>query len=213
MAHVTLFGSRNKGGISFDPARDIKTLAGQVVLISGAAADLRGQTAIELARFGRPARIYCAAAFIAKEERLDTLVLNAGIIRIMPGTTNEGYEDHFGLNYFGDAFLSRLLMPIMLRTAQQEGPSMAPVEGIQFENLKTECTEMSYLQRYGQSKIARELTYRFPTLTAASVHPEVRNYLWAISSSEVVSGKYYEPVGTPDRETKMAQNTELSRKL
>jgi retinol dehydrogenase 12 len=60
MARVTLFGSSNSKGAAFEPARDIPSLAGKVVLITGAAGDLGRNTAIQLARYGRPARIYVA---------------------------------------------------------------------------------------------------------------------------------------------------------
>jgi retinol dehydrogenase 12 len=60
MARVTLFGSRNNNGHDFAPSRDILPLHGKVVLITGAAGDLGRNTAIELARHGRPARIYVA---------------------------------------------------------------------------------------------------------------------------------------------------------
>ncbi|KAI1387327.1 uncharacterized protein F4822DRAFT_279442 [Hypoxylon trugodes] len=319
MARVTLFGSRNDGsGVSFEPSRDIPSLAGKIILITGAAGDLGRQTTIELARYGKPARIYiadlpldedgkkellnridrevhdgsafneeqdttptdlryidldltsfesvqkCAAEFIAQEERLDLLVLNAGIIRIMPGKTKEGYEIHFGLNYLGHSLLARLLTATMKRTAQQpdadvrlvvvssEGHAMAPKGGIQFEKLKTDCAKMSYSQRYGQSKIAliafmREFGHRSPEIRTVAVHPGriitgmaaslgkesrlarvtapiapllcvpvsvgIKNYLWAATSPNVISGKYYEPVGVPDKETSAAKDEELSRKL
>lgn len=208
MAKVTLFGSGNKGGATFSPAKDIASLAGKVVLVTGAAGDLGRQTAIELAKYGRPARIYvadlprdeaakkavtdriiqeayedasaqekdtvsprsevrfidldltsfesvraCAAEFVAKEQRLDILVLNAGIIRVAKGTTKEGYEVHFGLNYLGHALLAKLLTPTLEKTAKQgaeprvvvvssEGHAMAPKGGIQFDKLKSECAAM-----------------------------------------------------------------------
>lgn len=203
MARVTLFGSRNSSkGASFEPARDIPSLAGKVILITGAAGDLGRSAAIQLARHGRPARIYvadlpcdddaktaltlritheaygdvsadtkavgrpteiryleldlsslesvrkCAADFVAQEQRLDILYLNAGTIRVAPGVTTEDYEIHFGINYLGHALLSRLLVPTMLRTVQQqpdvrivivssEGHLMAPQGGIDFNKLKT----------------------------------------------------------------------------
>ena len=215
MARVTLFGSSNKtapsgSGAAFVASRDIQSLAGKVILITGAAGDLGRQTAIELAKHGRPARIYvadlprdeaakkavvdritheafgemkgsdgsdktvcrtevrfleldlasfesiraCATEFAAKEDRLDILILNAGIIRVATGTTKEGYEVHFGVNYLGHALLLRLLVPVMEHTAQQpgsdvrvvlvssEGHAMAPKGGIQFDKLKTDGADM-----------------------------------------------------------------------
>ncbi|KAI0397101.1 NAD(P)-binding protein [Xylariaceae sp. FL0594] len=238
MLRVTLFGSRNtaSSGKTFEPKRGIPSLAGKVILITGAAGDLGRQTAIELARYGRPARIYiadlpsaygdddddvstprttfrfleldltsfdsvraCAAEFVAKEDRLDVLVLNAGVIRVPPLLTTEGYELHFGLNYLGHALLARLLVPTLQQTAQQgggggggekkkkkedvrvvvissEGHAVAPKEGIAYSKLKTPCAEMPYTQRYGQSKLAligltRELARRYPDIKAAAVHP------------------------------------------
>ncbi|KAK7963953.1 hypothetical protein PG988_010927 [Apiospora saccharicola] len=323
MMRVTLFGSRNDApggkGTAFDPAQDIPSLAGKVILVTGAAGDLGRNTAVQLAKYGKPARIYvadlprdspaekeellrriaheaygeddaagedattrtefqfldldlesfasvraCAADFLAREERLDILVLNAGIITVAPRTTAEGYEAHFGINYLGHALLSRLLMPTLVRTAEQpqsdvrvvvvssEGHAMAPQGGIQFEALKGKCAQMSYTQRYGQSKVAlislaKQLARRYPQLRVAVVHPGrvitgmavslaqesllvrvtaplaplicvqpaqgVRNHLWAATSPDVVTGKYYEPVGIPDREAAVAKDEALSDKL
>ncbi|KAI1080920.1 NAD(P)-binding protein [Whalleya microplaca] len=242
MLRVTLFGSRNNAssGVSFEPQRDIPSLAGKVILITGAAGDLGRQTTIELARYGRPAYIYvadlprdehaktalidritseaydgkdqdddtktrttvrfldldltsfesvraCATELVSKTDRLDILILNAGIIRVATGLTPEGYEIHFGLNYLGHALLSRLLMPLMQSTVQSnpdvrivvvssEGHAVAPQDGIRFGSLKTTCSEMSYAQRYGQSKLAliglmRELARRYPDIKSSAVHP------------------------------------------
>ncbi|KAI1767966.1 NAD(P)-binding protein [Hypoxylon sp. FL1150] len=316
MLRVTLFGSRNQSS-SFEPARDIPSLEGKVVLITGAAGDLGRQTTVELARYGRPARIYiadlpldegarkklvhriahevnglgsekkdgmateirfldldltsfesvrkCAAEFVAKEERLDILVLNAGIIHVATGLTREGFEIHLGLNYLGHALLSRLLLPTMLRTAQQhpnadlrvvvvssEGHAMAPKGGIQFDKLRTDCADMSYTQRYGQSKLAligltRELAREYPQLKSVAIHPGriltgmavslrkesllaritapiaplvcvsvadgVKNHLWAATSPDAESGRYYEPVGVAGKETAVARNEDLFRRL
>lgn len=219
IARVTIFGSRETNA-SFDAAKDIPSLAGKVILITGAAGDLGRQTATDLARYGRPARIYiadlprdddakktllegvareaqldgtttgtpsttteirfldldltsfqsirkCATEFAAQEERLDMLILNAGIIRVAPGLTTDGYEIHFGLNYLGHALLFKLLAPTLVKTAEShadsdvrvvvvssEGHAMAPSGGVQFDHVKTECTGMVRLR------------LRFPDMTA-----------------------------------------------
>lgn len=202
---MRVMGSRI-GGVSFDPARDIPSLADNVILITGAAGDLGRVTATQLAQHGRPDRIYvadlppkdeaakeelvdrvtkeafekstpedgkkteicfldldlgsfesiqrCATEFLAREKRLDILMLNAGIMRVATGITKEGYESHFGINYVGHALLIKLLMPIVLRTAEvssrrprvvvvsSEGWAMAPKDGILFDKVKTKCEDL-----------------------------------------------------------------------
>ncbi|KAK4124547.1 NAD(P)-binding protein [Parathielavia appendiculata] len=306
-ARVTLFASGNQRGVAFDPARDIPSLAGKVILVTGGAGDLGKQVAIEFARH-KPARIYiadlpcadhgasvvrgirdavadehcapvtyleidlasfqsvsaAAAQLRAAEDRLDIAVLNAGIMRVRPGTTAEGYEIAFGINYLGHALLMRLLMPTLLRTAElpgadvrvvavsSEGHVMAPKGGILFDKLKGPCEDIKYYQRYGQSKVAvigfaRELAKRHPQIRVVAVHPGriitgmarglqkesllfratapispifcvspaigVRNHLWAATAPGVESGKYYEPVGVPDKETAVAKDPSLATRL
>lgn len=221
MARVTIFGSKRNApnAVPFDVARDIPSLAGKVILITGGAGGMGREIVIELARHGRPARIYiadlplpdedsernliksirdeaygdastaaaedhngaaqtdirfleldlsskestrqCAAKFLAEEETLDILVLNAGVIKVKPVTTKEGYELHFGINYVGHALLAKLLIPTLHQTAEKwrkhggegdgrtrmvivssEGYAMAPKGGIAFDQLRTSCEEM-----------------------------------------------------------------------
>ncbi len=52
MVHVTISGSLNTGGNSFDPERDIPLLVGKAILITVAAGDLGQQMAVDLARRG-----------------------------------------------------------------------------------------------------------------------------------------------------------------
>jgi retinol dehydrogenase-12 len=40
-----------------------------------------------------------------------------------------------------------------------------------------------------------------------------KNHLWAATNSAVVSGKYYEPIGVPDKETQLARDAQLGQKL
>ena len=110
---------------------------------------------------------------------------NAGIA-VPIGTTQEGYEIQFGTNYIGHALLTKLLLPTLLFTAKQPGSDvrivnlssdalhMAPYGGILFDKSKLDA--QSTWARYGQSKLAnvlytRELSARYPSITAVSVHP------------------------------------------
>ena len=62
----------------------------------------------------------CANTFNETSDRLDILILNAGIAGVAPGLTKEGYEMHFGTNYLGHAFLAQLLLPKMLHTKRHD---------------------------------------------------------------------------------------------
>jgi NAD(P)-dependent dehydrogenase (short-subunit alcohol dehydrogenase family) len=118
-------------------------------------------------------------------------MLNAGIMAVPPGTTKEGYEIQFGTNHVGHALLTKLLLPMMVKTAQEPGSDVRVVSlssightaatGIMFDGLKSEgggCS--SSMTRYGQSKLAnilftRELQKRYGEkgITAVAVHPGV----------------------------------------
>lgn len=55
----------------------------------------------------------------------------------------------------------------------------------------------------------------FMSFMTVSANVGAGNALWAATSSGVVSGKYYEPVGVPDMETssKYAMNKRLTQRL
>ena len=109
-----------------------------------------------------------------------------------PGLTEDGYELQFGTNHLGHALLIKLLLPIMLRTAQGPGADVRitiltslgfrshPKGGIVFKNLRTtqDFGPFGSWLRYGQSKLANllyaaELARRYPNITSTSVHPGV----------------------------------------
>ncbi|KFX89325.1 hypothetical protein O988_08675, partial [Pseudogymnoascus sp. VKM F-3808] len=84
----------------------------------------------------------CARAFVEKEDRLDLVVCNAGIMAVPEGVTKEGYEMQFGTNYVGHALLVKLLLPVLQRTVEIPGADvrvvtvsslghhLAPAEGV-----------------------------------------------------------------------------------
>jgi NAD(P)-dependent dehydrogenase (short-subunit alcohol dehydrogenase family) len=95
-----------------------------------------------------------AAKFSAAETRLDICILNAGVMPVKAGTTKEGYEIDFGINYLGHVLLTKLLLPTMLSTAAlpntsvrlvvvaSEGHALAPRGGIIFDKLKSDGSHL-----------------------------------------------------------------------
>lgn len=133
-----------------------------------------------------------AARVLAESDRLDVLLLNAGVMAIPAAVTKDGYEVQFGTNHVGHALLTKLLVPLLDKTAKGPGADVRVVAlssmghnytatgGIKFDSLKTTGEEMFTYARYGQSKLAnilfiRQLAKEYPQFTAAAVHPGVVN--------------------------------------
>ncbi|KAH8881072.1 NAD(P)-binding protein [Thozetella sp. PMI_491] len=61
----------------------------------------------------------CVSAFLAQESRLDVLFNNAGLSRAAPGAiTAQGHELMMGINCLGHFLLTKLLLPILIKTAE-----------------------------------------------------------------------------------------------
>lgn len=130
-----------------------------------------------------------AETFLAKEQRLDILVNNAGVMAVPFSTTTEGYEIQFGTNHMGHALLTKLLLPVLLKTAEQPASdvrilnlsSMGHVMAPRPQGILTDAKALekrSTLVRYGNSKMAnilftRELAARYPSITSLAIHPGV----------------------------------------
>jgi WW domain-containing oxidoreductase len=115
---------------------------------------------------------------------LDAIVANAGIMALPKLNQSHGYELQFFTNHIGHFILVTGLLDqladdarvVMLSSAAH---NMAPVGGIQFDNLSGEREYKGWVA-YGQSKIAnllfaKELARRFAGTkkTANAVHPGV----------------------------------------
>lgn len=216
---------------SFDPSKDIPSLAGKVIFITGANTGLGKATAIELAKHS-PAHIYITArdqskgnaaleevkntasegakislleldlssfesikaaakSFLEQEERLDVLLLNAGVMGAPPVLTKDGYEMHMGTNHLGHAFLLKLLKPALDKASgarvvhltsagfRHVGPS-----GIEFSTLHSATSQTPLPLRYAQSKLAcllyaREAAKHY-TFTNIAINPgEVKTELFS----------------------------------
>lgn len=212
-------------------AKDIPSLQGKVIVVTGGNSGLGKQSVLDLARH-KPQAIWLTArtiekadqaiadikqdvpdanikplvldltsldsvkaaarAFTTAADRLDILMLNAGCMAAPEALTKDGYELQFGTNHVGHALFTRLLTPILDRTAAEPNADVrvvvlssaavagAPSGGIQFDTLKTTQGSLNTWARYGQSKLAnalyaRELARKHPNWTVTAIHPGVIN--------------------------------------
>ena len=62
-----------------------------------------------------------AVAFLAKHDRIDLLINNAGVMACPYGETADGLEMQFGTNHIGHFLLTNLLMTALLKGAESSG--------------------------------------------------------------------------------------------
>jgi NAD(P)-dependent dehydrogenase (short-subunit alcohol dehydrogenase family) len=134
----------------------------------------------------------------SRTDRLDILILNAGIMAVPPGKTPSGQEIQLGTNHVGHFLLTKLLLPTLEKTATQHNSdvrilSLSSEAWHMSPNLDTVLsTEKLHAQgpwaRYGASKAANimfaaELARRYPALTSVSLHPGmIKTELYAPNS-------------------------------
>jgi NAD(P)-dependent dehydrogenase (short-subunit alcohol dehydrogenase family) len=150
--------------------------AGATILVHGrdgaridaAAAEARRQGAgavraykADLASLSEVRRL--AAEILAREERLDALVNNAGIGTEVPGgparsQSEDGYELRFAVNYLSHALLTRELLPLLRRSVPSRivNVSSAGQAAIDFDDPML-TRGYSGQRAYRQSKLAQIL--------------------------------------------------------
>ena len=131
-----------------------------------------------------------AEEFQRLSNRLDVLMLNAGVMAVPMSLTEEGYEIQSGTNHIGHFLLTKLLLPTLQATTKLPNADVRVVcltsEAYRFARTKSplfsqpELEECSPWGRYGYSKLAnmhfiKELARRHPEILCVSIHPGLVN--------------------------------------
>jgi NAD(P)-dependent dehydrogenase (short-subunit alcohol dehydrogenase family) len=124
-----------------------------------------------------------AKAFLAKNDRLDVLVNNAGLVLSERSETEEGFETQFGVNHLAHFLLTDLLRERIVGSAPSRIVNVASRahrfarNGLDFDDLQLK-SGYGGLKAYGRSKLAniyftRELARRLQGtgVTTNAVHP------------------------------------------
>ncbi|MEE9432710.1 MAG: oxidoreductase [Sphingorhabdus sp.] len=102
-----------------------------------------------------------AGAFLAKYDRIDLLINNAGVMACPFGKTSDGFEMQFGTNHVGHFLLTNLLMPAILKGAPARIVNLSSrghhLDHVHFEDLHCETREYGKWPAYGQAKTANVL--------------------------------------------------------
>jgi len=122
-----------------------------------------------------------ADEFRSRFERLDVLLLNAGIFPRRLARTEDGFELQIGVNHLGHFLLANLLLPLLERTGRARVVTVASMMhgggSIDFESFRGE-KGYSAMAAYRQSKLANvlfsnELARRVADrgITSNALHP------------------------------------------
>jgi NAD(P)-dependent dehydrogenase (short-subunit alcohol dehydrogenase family) len=153
---------------------DMKNISGSVEIME-----------LDLASLASVCRF--AEAFLAKYDRLDGLVNNAGVMYSPKGKTEDGFETQFGINHLGHFLLTELLLDRLKASAPARIVCVSSVAHaglggtygeIKFDDLHFDKREYNARVAYAQSKLANvlhalDLARRLEGtgVSAFSVHP------------------------------------------
>lgn len=195
--HISIVTGAN-AGLGFEAAKKLVELGSRVVVagrdpsrVGQAVETLNGVGAAGEAVAGQLdlASLDSVAEFASETagmyDRLDLLVNNAGIMAPPPGTTKDGFETQFGVNFVGHFALTGRLMPLLEAADEARVVTMSSIghrgASIDFANLGLE-KPYDMWREYGQSKLADlifalELHTRLQdagsTVSSLAAHPGV----------------------------------------
>ncbi|MBX2802601.1 MAG: SDR family oxidoreductase [Myxococcales bacterium] len=103
-------------------------------------------------------------AYVADHERLDLLILNAGVMVPPKSETAQGFELQFGVNHLSHFALTGQLLPLVQRTPEARvvvvSSTAASFGTMNFEDLQFAERGYQAWPAYGQSKLANQLFTR-----------------------------------------------------
>ncbi|XP_063196947.1 dehydrogenase/reductase SDR family member on chromosome X isoform X1 [Chroicocephalus ridibundus] len=176
-------------GIGYQTVKHLARL-GMHVIIAGNSEN-EGQEAVrkiqEEALTGKVEFLYCDLAsmksirqfvqrFRAKNCPLHVLVNNAGVMMVPERKTEDGFEEHFGLNYLGHFLLTNLLLDTLKQSGTHShnariitvSSATHYVGELHLNDLQSRCSYSPH-GAYAQSKLALVLfTYRLQHLLTAN---------------------------------------------
>lgn len=126
----------------------------------------------------------CADEINGKEDKIDVLINNAGVMMCPYSKTEDGFEMQIGTNHLGHFLFTNLLLDKLMQSAPSRVvtvSSRAHERGkIDFEDLNAEYKKYNRMEAYEQSKLAnilftRELSNRLQGtgVSTYSLHPGV----------------------------------------
>jgi NAD(P)-dependent dehydrogenase (short-subunit alcohol dehydrogenase family) len=157
-----------------------------------------------------------AEAFLAKYDRLDGLVNNAGVMACPEGKTEDGFETQFGVNHLGHFLLTELLLDTLKASAPSRIVCVSSVAHvgmrgqvgeIDFDDLNFERRPYDRTLAYTQSKLANvlhalDLSRRLEGtgVSAFSVHPgwirsNLAQHMMPVWVQNVVMRPFSRPLG------------------
>lgn len=110
----------SKGGTVYIASRSASKIATEIESIKSTFPESSGTIRSLIIDLSDLASISaCVSSFLVQESRLDVLFNNAGVSRRPAGSTSaQGHEIHMATNCLGPFLLTKLLLPVLLRTAK-----------------------------------------------------------------------------------------------